>query len=190
MKKLRLLTPVVLIAGVIGISSLQSCTKLAKNLQYDLDLQMGTVQVAVPITSDTTVAISASQMNYYNVDSFIKANTANVLGLSNITSAKIKSCYITIDSPANDELNNFANFKSAGASVYSNNNTTPYTLSIPNNPDVMAQTLTLPVDTTTELKSYLSGTNFTYTLTGALRRPTTKVVNCTVHFAFTVHVQG
>ena len=189
MKMFRLLTPVLIVAGVIGISSLQSCTKLAKNLQYDLSMQMGTVQVTVPVTNDTAIAVSASQANYYNVDSFIKANTANVLGIANITSVKITSCTISIDSPVNNELNNFANFRSVTASVYSNSNTTPFTLSIPNNPDVMSSTLTLPVDST-ELKGYMTGTTFTYSVTGKLRRPVTTPVHCTVHFTYSMHVQG
>ena len=189
MNKFRILAPVVAVAAIIGVSSLQSCTKLAKNLQYDLNLQTASVQVTIPVTSDTSVTAGATQTNYYNVDSFIKANTANVLGLANITSAKIKSCTITLDSGYSAD-NNFANFRSCSASVYSSSNATPYLLSVANNPDTYATTLSLPVDTTTDLKSYLTGSNFTYNVAGHLRRPTTQVIKATVQFAFTVHVQG
>jgi len=171
----------------IGLISLQSCTKLAKNLQYDLDLNMAPVQFTLPAT-DAGNNLSVSETSYYNVDSFIKANTANVLGINNISSAHIISCVITLDGA--DTANNFANFQSFSGSIYSNNNTTPFSLSIPSNLDQYATTLTVPVDSTTDLQSYLHGTTFTYTASGALRRNTTHNLTCNMQLTYKVHVQG
>jgi hypothetical protein len=72
--------------------SLNSCSKFAKNLQYDLNMQTASVDIVIPAYSDTSISVSGSQTVYFNVDSFIRANTANVMGLSNIQSVKIKSC--------------------------------------------------------------------------------------------------
>ena len=188
MKKNRILFTSALAITCLAVASLQSCSKLAKNLQYDLDMQTASVDVVLPPSSDTVGTASGSQTANYNVDSFIKANTANVLGISNITSVKIKSVTLTLTNATVDQ--NFANFKSCYGSVYSNSNTTPYVLSVPSNPDVFASTLALPVDTSSDLRNYMTGTNFTYTLGGSLRRATHDSVRCTVQFAFKVHVQG
>lgn len=172
-----------------ALFALNSCTKLAKNLQYDLDMQTATVDIVLPPYADTAISVSGSQATNYNIDSFIKANTANVLGVSNITSAKIRSCVLTLTG-ATTALN-FANFKSITGSFYTSANQTPYSVAIPLNPDVFATTLTLPVDTSRELKGYLTNTNqFVYTLGGMLRRPTTDSIRCTATFTFKVHVQG
>jgi hypothetical protein len=190
MKKQFFLTSALAVT-CFAMSTMSSCTKLAKNLQYDLDMQTATVDVVIPPYLDTNANVSGSQVNNYNIDSFIKANTANVLGVSNITSAKLRSCVLVIQPNTHTELNNFANFKSVSASFHTNGNLTPYTLSIPSNPNVYNETLSLPVDTTAELKGYLSGGNqFTYNLGGSLRRAITDSVHCKATITFKIHVQG
>jgi len=179
------------IAVTFALLSLQSCGKLASLLTFNnLKLQPGSVTVTIPATSDTAAVLTlGSATNNYNVDSFIKATTGSTLGISNITSVKLSSCTITITSGENT-TNNFANFSSCDASFYSNNDNTPYEISIPSNPDVYSTTLTMPVDTTVELKNYLSGSTFTYSLSGKLRRATTVPLTCTISYSFTMNVQG
>src|SRR5271156_1441866 len=178
------------IAVTFALLSLQSCGKLASSLVFNnLKLQPGSVTFTIPPTPSLDSTILGSATNSYNVDSFIKANTASTLGISNITSVKLSSCVITITSGA-DSTNNFANFSSCVASFYSNNNTTPYSISIPSNPDAYSTTLTMPVDTTAELKSYLSGNTFNYSVSGKLRRATTQTLTCTISYSFTMNVQG
>ncbi len=169
--------------------SLTSCSKLGRNLQYDLNMQTATVNFTIPACTNTSVALSGNETNYYNIDSFIKANTMGTLGISNITSAKLSSCTITLLDPSSTI--NFANFKSCTGGFYSDANTTPYQVSVVNNPDVYSSALSLPVDTSAELKGYITNARkFTYTLSGDLRRPTTDSIHCTATFAFKVHVQG
>ncbi len=175
----------------IAMFSLHSCTKLAKNLQYDLDMQTASVDIVLPPCFDTTVTATGTQANYYNIDSFIKKYTGGVLGVTNITSAKIKTCSLTILNPNTALGIDFGNFKSINASFYTNGYTTPYTVNIPNNPATSSDVLNLPVDTTAELKNYLiNGNQFTYTLGGKLRRPTEDSIHCHVEFTFKMHVQG
>ena len=166
-----------------------SCTKIANNLQYDLEMQTATVDVEIPAYDNTTIAISGSQTVDYNIDSFIRANTANMMSVSNITSAKIKSCKLVLNDATPEA--NFANFKSCNASFFTDGNKTPFKISILDNPDKYATELELPVDTEAELKGYLSGGNkFTYTLGGQLRRATKTAVHATATIAFNIHVQG
>lgn len=188
MKKKPYLFTASAVALFAGSIALHSCTKLVNNLQRDLEMETTTVEMVIPPVTDTTLAFTGSETNYYNVDSFIKASTANVLGLNNITSAKISSCQITIDNPST--ANNFANFKSCSASFHTNTNTTPYTVSVASNPDVYSTTLNLPVDTSADVRGYFNGNQFTYALTGALRRGTTDSLRCKMVVKFKMHVQG
>ncbi len=173
----------------VAIAGMSSCQKIANNLKYDLNLQTATVNFTIPPCPNTSIEVAGSQTNYYNIDSFIRASTVNTMGVSNITSAKIKSCTITILDPKT--AINFANFISCSGSFYSDGNKTPFGVTVNNNPDVYATELKLPVDTSAELKGYLNNSKqFTYTLRGNLRRPTTDSIHCTATFAFNVHVQG
>ncbi len=189
MKLNFLLTGPTLAIACFSIIGLNSCSKLAKNLQYNLEMQTASVDVVIPPYSDSNVAVSGTQTNYYNIDSFIKKNTGDVLGVSNISSATIKSCVLTLANPTSSR--NFANFKSCNASFYTNGNTTPFTVNIPNNPDVYSEQLSLPVDSTAELKGYITnGNQFTYTLGGSIRRPLNDSLHCHMVITFKVHVQG
>ena len=185
MKKNHLLKLLTLAIVVGFMGTLQSCSKALQNLHFNLSMQTQTVTVTVPPTSGTVTVGPITST--YNVDSFIKANTGNQLGISNIQSVKISSCVLTLTNST--ATNNFGNFESCSASFYSNTDQTPYTLSIPNNPDGIESTLSLPVDSTAELKSYL-GDTFTYNFTGAMRRPTTVPLTCTITFTYSLVVQG
>lgn len=187
MKRYRILFASALAVTCVGIAALQSCNKLANLVNYDLDMQTASVEVTLPPTSDTIGSAAGSQVTHYNVDSFIKANTSNALGIANISSAKMKSCTITLLNP--NATNNFANFRTATGSIYSNTNTTPYLLSLSND-DSYRTVLNMPIDTSAELKDYLTGTDFTYSAGGSLRRATTDTLHVRVDFAFKVHVHG
>ena len=185
MKKLTLFA---LLAIVATVATLQSCSKIASLLQYDVPVQSGTITISIPPSADTVGSTAGTAMNTLNVDSIIKANTGNALGVNNITSVKLTSVTLTLLNSS--AANNFANFKSCYGSVSSNSNTTPYTVNVANNPDVTSSSLSLPVDSTAELKSYLTGTTYTYGLGGVLRRATTDTLTCTIVFQFKAHVQG
>ncbi len=185
MKQNKAIRSLVLVAIVGIMSMLQSCNKALQNLHFNLGMQTQTVTVTIPPASGN-VAIGPITSSY-NVDSFIRASTGQQLGIANISSVKLASCVITIN---NSSLaNNFANFQSCDASIFTNTNSTPITMSIANNPDASANTLSLPVDGNQELKSYI-GTQFTYNFSGTLRRPTTDTLNCTITVNYNLIVQG
>jgi hypothetical protein len=187
MRKHNLIPVIALLVTFITISTLQSCTKLAQKLNFSLNMQTQSVDITIPPTGTITNATFGPVTTYYNVDSFIKANTANQLGIANISSVKLASCVLTLHNATS--TNNFQNFQSVAASFYSNTDNNPYQMSIDNNPDVFATTLSLPVDPNKEFSSYL-GNQFTYSVTGTLRRPTTDSLKCTVTFTYNMVVKG
>jgi len=121
---------------------------------------------------------------------FIKANTANLLGIDNITEVHLMSCRLKLSNA--DAANNFGDFSSASGSFYTNSEATPYIAVINANPANYADSLQLPVDASADLKKYINAatTTFNYTLAGKLRKPTTKELHCTMTCNFKVHVQG
>ena len=185
---MKKLTRFSVLAFIVAITSLQSCTKIGSILQYDIPLQSGSVTITIPPTSKTAGSITGTGSNSINIDSVIKANTAGLMGVNNITSVKLTAASMTLANA--NSGNNFQNFQSCNASFSSNSDATPYSLNIADNPDSYATSLTLPVDSTEELKGYLTGSEFTYSAGGQLRNSTTESLTCTITFTFNIHVQG
>ena len=169
---------------------LQSCSKIASDLQYDLSMQTASVNIIIAPISDTTAGLTmGTVISSYKIDSFIKSKTSGKLGVSNISSAKMSSSSLTLVNP--NSGNNFANFQNCNVNFFTNTNTSPFSLAvITNNPDTYAATLNVPVDATTDMKTYLQGNELTYSLSGKLRRNTTDTLTCTVQLSMNVHVHG
>ncbi len=189
MKQFNFLPKIFTAATVISLLSVQSCTKIASQLQYNLDMHSGSVTVVIPpasnTSSETTIGAGA---NNINVDSFVKAHTAGLLGAANILSVKLTSCTMTLEN--GNTNNSFANLQSCSASFASNTEVSPYKTSLVSNPDVFSTSISLPVDTAAELKNYLLGNQYNYTLGGKLRRATTDTLKCTINFHYRLRVQG
>jgi len=189
MKKNHLIAMSAIAVTLSTIILFQSCTKIANLLNFNLSMQTETVNVTIPVTSDTSGTITVGPtVTTFNVDSFVRAQTGNQLGAANINSVKLNSVIFSLNN-AGISTNNFRDFQSVSASFTSNTNSTPYSISIANNPDVYATVLNVPVDTTVELKSYI-GNTFNYTVTGKLRHPTTIPLQCTIAVTFSVNVRG
>ncbi|NDC41702.1 MAG: hypothetical protein EBZ77_09160 [Chitinophagia bacterium] len=171
-----------------------SCTKnplasaLNRALGQKLSLQSQQVDITIPPYGDTALLVNGNCINYYDVDSFIRASTLNLYSMSNIKSVRLTACTMHINNPT--KTANFANFKACNGSFFTNSNPAPYNVAILNNPDIYSEDLQLPVDSTVELKDYLSNASqFNYSLGGQLRRKTTDSVHCTVHFTFHIDVE-
>ena len=167
-----------------------SCGKIASLIRATaISWQAVDVSFNVPIVTDTANFTSVGSGSFtYNIDSLIKAQTLNQLGLANIDQFTLTSCTMTIQNP--DASNNFANFESAGGSLSTSANTTPITMGTITTPDTYSATLNVPV-TTANLKAYVSPsgtTMFTYSVQAKARRATTKVLNVTVHVEYNIHV--
>ncbi len=183
--RLTIALSVIAVGAIITVSS---CTKLVNLLNTRLSMQTQSVNVTVPVIPDTSGMITVGPAySRFDVDSFIKAQTASQFGAANIESVKLHSVVFTLNNA--DMANNFQNFKSVSASFYSNTNSTPYVVSIPNNPNTFASSLSLPVDTTVNLKAYI-GNQFYYTISGEARHGTTKELDGTITFTFDLDVKA
>lgn len=187
MKRKHLIAIGAIIVTISAITMFQSCSKIGSLLNFTLNMQTESFTVTIPPSGTSGTFTVAPTTTEYNVDSFIKAETANQLGIANIKSVKLSSVVFTLNNA--DSTNNFQNFQALSASFTSNTDATPYDISISDNPNTYATTLSLPIDTTAQLASYI-GTTFSYNVSGSLRAPTTIPLNCTITVTFSVNVQG
>jgi hypothetical protein len=186
-KKLILLT--VLFMGLV----LNSCTKVAQQLAQTLGWAGVDVTITVPPQSDTTNQNVVGTGTFtYNLDSLIKSKTGGSFGLSNIDNFTLSSCVLTITDPVGDTANSFGNFQMAAASFSTNANGTVANIGeVDNNPAGYNVSLTVPVNNTTNLRSYVPTTGpviVTYQLKGKLRTATTVPITINAHVTYDIHV--
>jgi hypothetical protein len=195
MKK-KLFPAVIFAVFLIATLPFQSCQKLTNQLvSQDVSWSGIDAVVNVPAVKDTLLHGNMGTSTFtFNLDSMIKSKTGGAFSASSISKVTLNKCVLTIQNP--DQANNFANFQLCDVFFNSDKNpTTAHMGTIPNNPDVYAESLNVPVDNTIDLKSYLysptsssTNTTFNYIYGGKLRRPTTKALTMNVHIEYTIHV--
>ncbi len=165
-KKLLVFTALIACTAIIY----SSCTKIDALIRAQaISFTATDLSFDVPVITNTATNSSIGTGTFtYNLDSLIRAQTVNQFGLANIDTVTLTSCTLTIQNP--DADNNFADFESANGSFSTSANATNTTMgSIDNNPDTYATTLTVPVNTGVNLKSYVASsgpTTFSYSVDG------------------------
>ncbi len=163
---------------------LSSCDKLNSLVKVNIQLQTAAIEFVIPQASDGTDSASFSYA--INVDSLIHANSSD-FDTSKIRSVKIDS--ITFQLTNADANNNFGNVDNAYAQFYSDSY--PYFVtiaSVTNNPAINTANLTLPVNSTLELKQYFDAHAFYFTLYNHLRTGLTHDLNCIGKAYFVIQV--
>lgn len=172
MKKLSLFA-----VGLLSLAFLNSCDKVKIEFP-EFESPDFVAIVDIPNTNgvagDTVLVADLS----INMDSIIKANTDNKLGVGNIKTMKFKSVVLSLDSADND--NNFANFDEASATISSSANSATTSLFSTITHDDSFATLwevTSAVNVAKDVATYIvksGNTVFHYNLTSSLRKGTTK----------------
>lgn len=149
------------------------------------------VTIEVPAVSDLAAhAVMGTGSFTYDLDSFLRKQTGDFVGLANIDEMRFSSCKITVNNP--DATNNLQNFEMAQASFNSNANATLVTFcQINDNPNNYATELNLPITNTENMKSYFPSSGpvtINYNLGGKLRNATTKTLSLTAHIEYKIHL--
>ena len=181
MKKQVLLTLIAITTAL----SFHSCDKIKEALlqAFTADGATFTFSVLPVNTTDTMLSIGVETI-YFDLDSTVKAVTNSAFSLNDVSSVNPNEISLKILNP--DSANNFANFQSGSLSFYSNNNTIPYDFNYVN-ANQYVDSINIPLDTTVNLKSYMMGNTFNYTLKGKLRKPITTTLNVRATVKFKVH---
>lgn len=169
--------------------TVNSCNKVTEQLAQAIGWDGVDVTIDVPPVTDTMLHGSIGTGTFtYNIDSMVNAASKGLLSLKNVSKFNFKSCTLTILNP--DADNNFQNFQLAQAVFFTNANATSTNMGeIDNNPDVYAASLNVPVNTTTNLKSYLPASGpivVTYVMGGKFRKVTTTTLHVNVHVTYNI----
>ncbi len=151
-----------------------SCDKVKDALKTNVSISPSDVNATIPIISNTTENQTIGEFNL-NLDlgALIKEQVGS-MGIKNLKSVKIKSFKITL-TDAND-ANNFANMEKIEGRLSASGQAEIVVVSVLNNPDTYASSLTIPSSGDIELKNLVTGTQVKYSLKGKLRRATTKTL--------------
>ena len=169
----------------IGLVSFSSCDKIKDLAKANFNLENADGEFTIPVI----LVAGDAQLNttdiYMNLDSIIKAQNSK-LGAGNIKEVKITSCDLNLTN--GDAANNFSVLESCMLEIKSNTKTDFVKMAnLSNNPDVEAQTLSLPVESSLDLKDYfLSATQFSYRISGKARKTTDKELKGTVLVKYSI----
>lgn len=182
MKKVVYTLTIALMMGVIGFSS---CDKIKDLAKVNFNLSNAEGQITIPAILVVGEQSFGTDDIYLNLDSMIKAQNSKV-GAANIKEVKIKSCELTLTN--GDSKNNFSALEACSLDIKSNVKTDFIKMAgVSNNPDVEAQSLNLPVESSLDLKDYfLSASQFTYRISGKSRKTTDKELKCNVLVNYTI----
>ncbi len=152
------------VAAIALTFGITSCDKDLLNV--NVPMQFSEITFDVPVTplagefSDSTTVTT-------NIDSLLNANNVKK---GNIKSIKLESLNMECVN-GGDSLNNFRLIESVKGSIAKDGGAYTEVASLSNNPDVAAYTLNVPVNTTTDYRSYLDGSTFSFKVSGMTRGP-------------------
>lgn len=194
-KKMKKLFLPFAILATIGLT-IQACNikdEIIKQLLESFVAKIADFEVTIPVI-DTIgdEALMGGETVYFNLDSTVRSHTDDLFNIDDVTNVFPETVVLTLtgtESEGNgpDADNNLANFEQAKITLYSNSNENPIEFEIPNNPDEYATTLSFPVDKSVDMKSYLTGSTYTYTISGKARRTTTRELKCNLAVRFKIN---
>lgn len=169
----------------VGLISFSSCDKIKDLAKVNFNLENADGEFTIPVIVAAGNAQLSTSDIYMNLDSIIKAQNSK-LGADNIKEVKISSCDLSLTN--GDVDNNFSVLESCMLEIKSNTKTEFVKMAnLSNNPDVEAQNLSLPVESSLDLKDYfLSATQFSYRITGKARKTTNKELKGKVLVKYTI----
>lgn len=175
-----------LLSAFALLIAFSSCKKIKEATQRDVDVTPTAVTFTIPIIASTAAGTTFGEYNEsLDLNALIKAN-ASEFGEDNIKNIKITA--VTLDLTDSNDDNNIQNFESIDVKLQTGSGT-PITIAAQTSiPNTKAQSLTVPVSGTTDLKSYLGAASFKYSLTGKLRKATTKTLQAKLTAKYTFKV--
>lgn len=172
--------------AIASIFALSSCNKIKEATQRDIAISPDGVDFVIPVVNTTNEgsAMGTLQVNM-NLDALIKEK-ASKFGISNVKNVRITGVKIKLNNT--DDANNCTNLENLTAKIKLNTTET-VVASIVNNTSTNKTELTIPITAgSTELKSFVTANSFSYVLTGKARTVTTKALNATATFTYTLTV--
>src|SRR4051794_3108972 len=169
------------------LTAFTGCKKLIQSVFPGLEVDLPAITLtapAIPYAPPTEVQL-ATLTQHFNLDSLIRANTNGVFGIRDISSVKVTRMKFTIANA--DQQNNISNFETARLLFGSAVTGESAEIAAINFPDVYADNYLYTAANAPELVSYFQTNELKYTMSGKLRRITTKPV--TLSMVLTVNIK-
>lgn len=185
MRKLTL--SLVAVAGLF----LTSCSreKLFDNLVSLVIKKSSSVEISIPPVPEVGKEVTLGQVVVsFNLDSMIRKQTNGKKNINTVDEVYITEMSLNLTGSGAlgpDPDNNLANFSGGVFSFSSNTNGTPveYAFSLPDQYSTEAE---IPIVSSPNIRSYMTGNNFNCTLTGIARRPTSHALLSSVEIKFKI----
>lgn len=161
-------------AALLGLSS---CEKINEALDQEFTIKV--LEVPVQLEPQSTLEekkLGELTVNF-NLDSAIRANTDNRLGVDDIDSVTVEE--ITVALTNADAANNMRNFESARVQIITPSDPTPQVIAQENNPDGadVQTSMSLDPQQVNDLRDQLQQSNVKYEVWGKARRTTSNTLN-------------
>jgi hypothetical protein len=173
-------------AVLIILMLLMSCTcnEIKQKLLPAFNVNIPDINLTVPplsIVTDKEIPVGALK-THINMDSTIKANTANTFGADAVHFVKIKK--MVIKALNADEGTNLSNFETARMRIYADTASTDITTI--NFPETYSDSITVTPANTPDISTYLRGSDLSYNLFWKNRKPTKKYLKLNVKISISV----
>jgi hypothetical protein len=165
-----------------------SCSKGNEHLSRDLLSPLTPIPFDMPLNTGTLTGKKLTEFNHpMNLDSLIKSSAGSSFGTADIESIKLTS--MRLDVVNFDTVYNFRLIDSLQIKLRNGTDTTAILAQVISNPDVNRETLILPLaDNQPELKTFINSGDFTYLLSGRMRRNTTASFKATLTAQYKITV--
>jgi hypothetical protein len=176
------------LAGFFLLLVLCSCGKISESIRRDLILTGEPTSFNIPIITDTIGSIKFAEFKAStNMDNLIQTQTSDFT-TANISSIRISQINFKLSDTS--KVNNLSNFFSLGTRIIKDGRDTLTLASKGDISETISIEINLPiVNSTTDLKPYLSGANSSYIINGSLKHATSKVLKATMTPVYTVTLE-
>jgi hypothetical protein len=176
---------VVFILAVM-VAAICGCKKLIQSVFPGLNVDLPAVTVTVPVIpyAPPNEIQLGTLTQHFNLDSVIRANTNGLFSVKDISSVKITKTRFTIANA--DQQNNISNFETARLLFGSTVTGESAEIAAIDFPDMYADNYLYTAANAPELVSYFRTNELMYTMSGKLRRITTKPVVLSMAVTMTI----
>lgn len=167
-----------LTVAATALFTLSSCEKLKDSLFEAFEIPYS-FEVDIPVVTNTTTELTLAETAVrFNLDSVIRANTANVFGADVVGNVQMKElAFEVIEGNATSNLTNFSYVKME----VSSGSSTPVVIGPFNIPSTATSSVSFPVTNSFNVKSLFSGATSNFKITGKAQKETTQVMKVRIN---------
>ena len=179
---------ILLISSLIIAAAFISCNNIKESIERDLFITPDSISFTIPKITSTASGTLLGDLNTknLNLDSLIN-NNAPRFGLKNVKNIRIKEFNLVLLDA--DSSNNIQNIENIIVKIQASGQTAQSIATANPSSGTVTNRLNVPITSgSSDMKSFLTSSLFTYNITGKLRTATTRELKARVKVTYTVTV--